>query len=155
MEGKENFPHNHVHNVLRLCDVLSKFLFTTSETMHDYYLETQYIRVATRVAKALKIQDLRKLGNNREVSKLHRMIAQCPVSPPKQKLCYYQKKTVKTQKLDFFLCALFHMKTSQSQMICELLSLECFFFILTDPDCFELNFFDIFGNLKVFRNALT
>ena len=26
---------------------------------------------------------LRKLGNIRKVSKLHRMVAQCPVSPPK------------------------------------------------------------------------
>ena len=28
---------NHFHNILRLCDVLTDFHFTTSETMHDYY----------------------------------------------------------------------------------------------------------------------
>ena len=30
--------YNHFHNILRLFDVLPNFLFTTSETMHDYYL---------------------------------------------------------------------------------------------------------------------
>ena len=30
--------YNHFHNILRLVDVLPKFAFTTSETMHDYYL---------------------------------------------------------------------------------------------------------------------
>ena len=30
-----------------------------------------------------KKKDLRKLGNARKVSKPHRMIAQCPVPPPK------------------------------------------------------------------------
>ena len=64
--------------ILRFFDDLPHFLFTTSDTMHNYYLET---RVASRVAKRLKIQDLRKLGNIRKVSKPHRMITQCP-SPP-------------------------------------------------------------------------
>ena len=44
-------------------------------------LGTWYIRVATRVGKRLKTQDLRKLGNTRKVSKLHRMITS------KQKFC--------------------------------------------------------------------
>ena len=35
-------------------DVLPNFPFTTSETMGDYYLETWYIRVASRVAEQLK-----------------------------------------------------------------------------------------------------
>ena len=30
--------YNQFHNILRLFDVLSNFSFTTSETMHDYYL---------------------------------------------------------------------------------------------------------------------
>ena len=63
--------------ILRFFDDLPHFLFTTSDTMHNYYLET---RVASRVAKRLKIQDLRKLGNIRKVSKPHRMITQCPFS---------------------------------------------------------------------------
>ena len=30
--------YNHFHNIFRLLDVLPNFLFTTSETMRDYYL---------------------------------------------------------------------------------------------------------------------
>ena len=32
--------YNQFHNILRLLDVLPNFLFTTSETMGQYYLET-------------------------------------------------------------------------------------------------------------------
>ena len=68
---------------MRLFIVLQNFPFTTSETMGDYYLQTWYIRVASRVAKRIKTEILRKLGNVRKVSKPHRMIAQCPPPPPK------------------------------------------------------------------------
>ena len=52
---KEQTPvYNQFHNILRLLDVLPNFLFTTSETMGHYYLETQYVRVASRVAERLK-----------------------------------------------------------------------------------------------------
>ena len=77
--------YNHFHNTLRLFDVLPNFLYTTSETMRDYYLQTWHIRVASRVAKQLQTEDLRKLGNIREVTKSHRMIAQRPFPPPKWK----------------------------------------------------------------------
>ena len=30
--------HNHFLNILRIFDVLTNFRFTTSETVHDYYL---------------------------------------------------------------------------------------------------------------------
>ena len=83
------FIYNQFHNILRIFDVLPNFSFTTSETMCDYYLQTWYIRVASRVAEQLKTWDLRKLGNIRKLSKLHRMIAQYPVSPPKWKFCQY------------------------------------------------------------------
>ena len=46
--------HNHFHNILRLLNVFTNFLFTTSETMRDYYLETWYIRVASPVAERRK-----------------------------------------------------------------------------------------------------
>ena len=39
-KAKENFVDNHFHNILRLFDVLSNFLFATSEVMFDYYLQT-------------------------------------------------------------------------------------------------------------------
>ena len=79
--------YNHFHNVLRHFDILPSFPFTTSETMRHYYLYTWYIRVATRVVKRLNTYDLRKLRNIRKLSKLHRMIAQRPVPPPKRKAC--------------------------------------------------------------------
>ena len=45
---------NQFYNILRLFDVLPNFPFTTSETMCDYYLQTWYIRVATRIAERLR-----------------------------------------------------------------------------------------------------
>ena len=35
-EEKKFFTDNHFQNILRLSDVLSNFVFTTSETMYDY-----------------------------------------------------------------------------------------------------------------------
>ena len=35
--------YNHFHNILKLFDVLPTFLFTTSETMRDHYLQA-YLR---------------------------------------------------------------------------------------------------------------
>ena len=70
-----------------LFDAWTNFPFTTSETMHDYYLQTWYIQVARRVAERLKTHDLRKLGNIKKMSKPHRMIPQCVVPPPKWKFC--------------------------------------------------------------------
>ena len=47
--------HNNLfHNILRHFDVLPDFPFTKSETMPDYYLQTWYIRVDSRVAERLK-----------------------------------------------------------------------------------------------------
>ena len=34
------YCYNHLHNILRVFDVLPNFHFTTSETMRDYYLQT-------------------------------------------------------------------------------------------------------------------
>ena len=45
------FTCDDFHKILRLLDVLQNFPFTTSETMHDYYLYTWYIRVASPVAE--------------------------------------------------------------------------------------------------------
>ena len=66
---------NQFHFILRLPDVLQSFPFTTSETMCDYYLQTWYIQVASRFAERPLSWDVRKLGNIRKLSKLHRMIA--------------------------------------------------------------------------------
>ena len=37
IKAKENFADNHIHDISRLFDVLSIILFTTSQTMCDYY----------------------------------------------------------------------------------------------------------------------
>ena len=60
---------------MRLVDVLPNFPFTTRETIGGYYLETWYIGAASTVAEPLKTEDLRKLGNIRNVPKLQGMIA--------------------------------------------------------------------------------
>ena len=49
-----NSTYNEFHNILRLFVVLLNFSFNTSETMSNYYLQTWYIRVASRVAEQLK-----------------------------------------------------------------------------------------------------
>ena len=74
--------YNQFHNILRLFDDLPNFPFATSETMGDYYLQTWYIRVGSRVAEPRKTQGLSKLGNIRKLSKPHEMKAQCPARPP-------------------------------------------------------------------------
>ena len=58
---------------MRLFDVLPNFNFTPSEPMGDYYISKSYIGVASRVAERLNTWELKKLGNIRKVSKLHRM----------------------------------------------------------------------------------
>ena len=49
-KAKEHIVDNHFDNISRLFDVLPNFLFTTSQTMRDCYLQTWYVRVASRVA---------------------------------------------------------------------------------------------------------
>ena len=46
--------YNQLHNILRLADVLPNFPLTASETMGDFYLQTSYKQVASRVAERLK-----------------------------------------------------------------------------------------------------
>ena len=46
--------YNQVHNILRLANVLPNFPFTASKTIGDYYLQTSYKQVASRVAERLK-----------------------------------------------------------------------------------------------------
>ena len=129
----ENVVDNQFHNILRLFDVLANFVFTTSETVGHYYLETQFVRVASRVAERLKTQDLRKLGNIRKLSKLHGMIAQYPGSLPKWKFCQYQQKALERQKLKFSCCVLFHMKTRVSLKYFVSYCLWKLFLILNRP----------------------
>ena len=45
--------YNYFLNILRMLDVLPNFPLTTSEAMGNYYLQTWYIRVTSRVAERL------------------------------------------------------------------------------------------------------
>ena len=102
--------YNHFH-ILRLFDVLQNVPFNTSETMRDY-LQTWYIRVASRVAKQFKTQDPRKLGNIRKVSKLHTMIPQYAAA--KTTFGQAQQKSLEKQKLNFSRIAPLQVKTRVS-----------------------------------------
>ena len=62
-------------NIFELCDVLVQVLFATSKTKPDIWHNKLGIQVLSRVAEQLKIQDLRKLGNIREISNYGRDIA--------------------------------------------------------------------------------
>ena len=81
---------------MRLSDVLKNFPFTTSETMHGYYLQTWYIRVASRVAERLR--------NDSLVSSL----------PAKMKILSILAKNSWKKKLEFSRSGLFHMETRVS-----------------------------------------
>ena len=85
--------YNPGHNIVRYFDFRQNFRVTTSETNRDYY-------------------DLRKLGNMKKISKLHRIIAWCSVLLPKLKFCQYQQKIFEKQKLNFSRRVPFHRKTS-------------------------------------------
>ena len=80
------------------------------------------MRVASRAIKRLPTQDLRKLGNIRKLSKLHRIIAQCSVLLPKLKFCRYLYNSHENQKLNFpRSAAISHENQSLSQIFCEIL----------------------------------
>ena len=51
----ESCGDNQFHNILRLFDDLPDFLFSTSETICDFYLETCYLGVASRIPERIKI----------------------------------------------------------------------------------------------------
>ena len=67
--------YNHFHNILRLFDVLPNFPLTTSETMRNFNYKHGKYEMPHKLLNDLRFNDLRKLGNIRKVSKLHRMIA--------------------------------------------------------------------------------
>ena len=77
--------NSHIHNIniSRLFHVLTNFPFTTSETMRDYYYKHGIYKLPQELPNDLRLKYLRKLGNIRKVSKLHKMVAQCPISLPK------------------------------------------------------------------------
>ena len=99
---------------------------------------------------------LRTLGNIKKISKLHRIIAWCPVLLPKLKFCQYQQKVLEKQKLNFSRRVLFHIKTT----VClKYLGQDClrkqYFASNLPPDPFKFDLFNNFGNSKDFNTVLT
>ena len=71
----ESFGDNHFNDIFRVFYVFRDFTFTACETMSDYYLQTWYVRVVSRLSERLQNEDLRKLRHITKVSKVDRMIA--------------------------------------------------------------------------------
>ena len=65
----------------------------------------------TSCRTTFKTQYSRKLGKIRKISKLHRIITQCPVFPQNSKYFSHQQRTAEKQKLTLCHIMLFHMKT--------------------------------------------
>ena len=98
---------------------------------------------------------LRKLGNIKKISKLHRIIAWCSVLLPKLKFCQYQQKILEKQKLNFSCRVLFHRKTT----VClKYFGKDClckqYFASNSPPDPFKFDLFNNFGNSKDFNTVL-
>ena len=126
--SKFTASNNQFHNVLRLFDLLPNFLFTTSETMDDYYLQTWYIRVTSPVAERRKTLDLRKLVNIRKLLNCLNFIERQPSLPAKMKFFSILAENPWKIKIKLIsLCAISHENQSQFQIFCELLSMETFF----------------------------
>ena len=93
--------YNPGHNIFELQNVLLEIQFTTSKTKLDIQYSKLGIRVASRVAEGLNIQDLRKLGNIRKISNLGGHIAQCLVSLQELRFCQQQLKNTQKQIPNF------------------------------------------------------
>ena len=97
MKHFETCRYNHGHNILRPFD----FSFATSEFGRGCF--QWHTWVAPRVAEQLKTQNPRKLGNNKKISKLSEIIAQCPVFFSKRKFYrYFQKITERFSQIFLF-----------------------------------------------------
>ena len=78
---KGKFSDNLGQNICWLFHFLAQFVFTTSETELDYY----HHRVNVRVAERLKTQELRKLGNFKEIPEILGFDGEYPATHPKAK----------------------------------------------------------------------
>ena len=84
---KANSIYNLGHNILALFNNSAQVRIATSKTILDiYYNKLDTRGVALRVAERLKTQDLRKLGDIRNMSNLGEDAAQCPDFLPEIKL---------------------------------------------------------------------
>ena len=53
--AKEDFADNRFHNIMRRFDIFRNFLFTTSETMRDFYLLTWYNELPKELPNDLRL----------------------------------------------------------------------------------------------------
>ena len=98
---KQKFSNNLGHNILELYNALVQIRFATSKTKLDIEYNKLGIRVASRVAKQLKTQNLRKLENIVKISSLAGDIAPYPVSLSEIKRWQQQLKNTKKQICNF------------------------------------------------------
>ena len=78
--------YNPGHNILAHFNNLAQVRIATRKTILDIQHNKLATQVALRVAERLKIYDLRKSGNIRNMSNLGGDGAQCPVFLPQIKL---------------------------------------------------------------------
>ena len=78
---------------------MKRCVIITYEHGHGYI--PWYIRVASRVDERFETYNLRKLGKNPKVSKLHRMIAWCPQLLQNKRLVNTSKKLFKNRNETF------------------------------------------------------
>ena len=105
--AKRKFSDNPGHNILELYNILVLIKFTTSKTKLDIQYSRLGIPVASRLAKQLKRQNFRKLGNIRKTSNLGGHIAQYLASLQEVRLCQQELKNTQKYKQNFSLSVQF------------------------------------------------
>ena len=70
-------------NICRLFHFLARFLFTTSDTVLDYYHNKKSLRVSSRVTERLEHSDLRKFGNFKKIPEMLGFEGEHPGGYPK------------------------------------------------------------------------
>ena len=142
--------HNLGQNIQRLFHFLAQFLFTTSERELDDYHQKVKARVASRVAKPLKSQNLRKLGNFKKIPKTIGFLGEYPAVHPKAKLRRFSVKNRKKSAVKHFIEKLILLNSvNLSPTFCPTLCEETNFHLLLSPDPLILHFLKIF----VFENT--
>ena len=102
-----NVNYSLGHNILELYSVLIQTRFTTSKTKLDIQYSKLDIRVASRVAERLKIQDL-KTQENLKFGWRHSPAPSPPPPPPEIKLPQQQSKNTPKQISNFSLYVQFY-----------------------------------------------
>ena len=74
---------------------LTRFPFTTNETELNHYHQKAKVKVASRVTKQLKTEDLQKLGNFKKIVRMIEIVLEnCEKSAGKTYLSHYLEKPI-------------------------------------------------------------